>query len=92
MALPAPILFTMTAGVSPIVMDELFDRIIDGDRGMVFSVEPGLYIPTDDEDADPRFRGIGVRIEDDIVVTERGHEVLTEGIPKEVADVEAACA
>jgi len=41
---------------------------------------------------DERWRGIGVRIEDDVVVTEGGHDVLTAGIPKEIDDVEAACA
>ena len=57
--------------------------------GMVFSVEPGLYIPADDDEADPRFRGIGVRIEDDVVVTEDGHENLTAAIPTLPEDLEA---
>ncbi len=57
--------------------------------GMVFSVEPGLYIRADDEAADPRFRGIGVRIEDDVVVTEDGHENLTAAIPRAPEDLEA---
>ena len=59
--------------------------------GMVTTVEPGLYLPPDDEALDPRWRGIGIRIEDDVAVDEAGHEVLTAAIPKEVADVEAAC-
>ena len=57
--------------------------------GMCFTVEPGIYVPADDEDADPRFRGIGVRIEDDLAVTEDSHENLTEAIPKAIDDVEA---
>jgi len=57
--------------------------------GMVFTVEPGLYIAPDDEGSDARFRGIGVRIEDDVVVTADGCEVLTEAIPKNPEDVEA---
>jgi Xaa-Pro aminopeptidase len=56
---------------------------------MVFTVEPGLYVPSDDESADPDLRGIGVRIEDDVVVTPEGCEILTEAIPKEMDDVEA---
>jgi Xaa-Pro aminopeptidase len=60
--------------------------------GMVFTVEPGLYIASDDESAPPEFRGIGVRIEDDILVTEGGCENLTVAIPRSVAGVEAACA
>jgi Xaa-Pro aminopeptidase len=60
--------------------------------GFVLTVEPGLYVPTDAEGVDERWRGIGVRIEDDVVVTEGGHDVLTAGIPKEIDDVEAACA
>ncbi|MCB9915374.1 MAG: aminopeptidase P N-terminal domain-containing protein [Planctomycetes bacterium] len=59
--------------------------------GMVLTVEPGLYITADDDEVDPRWRGIAVRIEDDVLVTASGHEVLTAGIPKTVDDVESAC-
>ncbi|MBL8862231.1 MAG: aminopeptidase P N-terminal domain-containing protein [Planctomycetes bacterium] len=59
--------------------------------GMVLTVEPGLYFAADDETVDPRWRGIGVRIEDDVLVTPDGHEVLTRGIPKLVAEIEEAC-
>jgi Xaa-Pro aminopeptidase len=69
----------------------------DGDwrpmeAGMVVTVEPGLYIAADTEGVDPAFRGIGVRIEDDILVTPTGNENLTQAIAKAVADVEAALA
>ncbi len=60
--------------------------------GMVFTVEPGIYIAADDETVEERWRGIGVRIEDDILVTESGYENLTGSIPKSIEDVEAACA
>lgn len=56
--------------------------------GMVTTVEPGIYISRD-LDCDERFKGIGVRIEDDLVVTASGHENLTAAIPKEIADLEA---
>lgn len=57
--------------------------------GMVLTVEPGLYVDPDEEGVDLRYRGIGVRIEDDVLITETGHEVLTETIPKDSAEVEA---
>ena len=58
--------------------------------GMCFTVEPGLYIAADDDKAPASLRGIGVRIEDDIVITAGGHENLTAPlIPKHPADVEA---
>jgi Xaa-Pro aminopeptidase len=58
---------------------------------MVTTVEPGLYVAEDDETVEPRWRGIGVRIEDDVLVTADGNEVLTAGAPKHVDEVEAAC-
>ena len=60
--------------------------------GIVFTVEPGLYVAEDLEQADPRFRGIGVRIEDDVVVTANGHENLTSSIPKDPDEIEALVA
>jgi Xaa-Pro aminopeptidase len=57
--------------------------------GMVFTVEPGIYVAADDEEAHAEFRGIGVRIEDDIAITEEGCENLTEAIAKDPEDVEA---
>jgi Xaa-Pro aminopeptidase len=57
--------------------------------GMVFTVEPGLYIPADADDVPAAFRGIGVRIEDDVLVTATGCEVLSAAAPKQVAEIEA---
>lgn len=59
--------------------------------GMVLTVEPGIYIAPDDETVDARYRGIGIRIEDDVLVTASGRDVITAGIPKTVAEVEATC-
>jgi Xaa-Pro aminopeptidase len=56
--------------------------------GMYFSVEPGIYINSSDESVPEEFRGIGIRIEDDVLITESGCDVLTAGIPKEVSEVE----
>ena len=57
--------------------------------GMVVTVEPGLYIAPDDDSVDARWRGIGIRIEDDVLVTESGNEVLTCDVPKTVEEIEA---
>jgi Xaa-Pro aminopeptidase len=57
--------------------------------GMVFTVEPGIYVADDDERASAEFRGIGVRIEDDVVITADGSANLTAAIPKRPADLEA---
>jgi Xaa-Pro aminopeptidase len=59
------------------------------EQGMVFTVEPGIYVAADNEDADAEFRGIGVRIEDDIAITEDGCENLTGAIATDPEDVEA---
>ena len=56
--------------------------------GMYFSVEPGIYINSSDASVPEEFRGIGIRIEDDVLITETGCDVLTDGIPKEVSEVE----
>lgn len=60
--------------------------------GMVLTVEPGIYIAHDNAAVEPRWRGIGVRIEDDVVVTAEGCRVLTGGVPKTVAEIEALMA
>jgi Xaa-Pro aminopeptidase len=60
--------------------------------GMVLTVEPGIYISPDDATVPVPWRGIGVRIEDDVLVTSSDPEVLTAGIPKTVDEVHRACA
>ena len=57
--------------------------------GMVLTVEPGLYIPVDDDSVPEAYRGIGIRIEDDVVVGVEGPEVLTASIPKQPDEIEA---
>jgi Xaa-Pro aminopeptidase len=58
------------------------------EAGMVVTVEPGLYVAPDDETVDAKWRGIGIRIEDDIVVTESGPLVLTKNVVKTVEEIE----
>ncbi len=58
------------------------------ETNMCFTVEPGLYIRVDDETVPKKFRGIGVRIEDNIRVTSSGCEVMTSSAPKEISDLE----
>ena len=60
--------------------------------GMTMTVEPGIYIATDNLTVPVQWRGIGVRIEDDVVVTEQGCHVLTNAVPKTVAEIEALMA
>ncbi len=55
--------------------------------GMVFTIEPGIYIANHLTDVKENWRGIGVRIEDDILITAHGREVMTEGLPKTVEDI-----
>lgn len=57
--------------------------------GMVFTIEPGLYFHENDELAPKEFRGIGVRIEDNVAITEAGYDWLSESIPRTVSEVEA---
>jgi len=56
--------------------------------GMVMTVEPGIYIAPDDDTVAAKWRGIGIRIEDDVAVTRKGHEIFTNDVPKSVADIE----
>ncbi|MCH7394286.1 Xaa-Pro aminopeptidase [Acinetobacter dispersus] len=62
------------------------------EAGMVVTVEPGLYVAPDDETVDAKWRGIGIRIEDDIVVTENGPLVLTKNVVKTVEEIESLMA
>ena len=57
--------------------------------GMVLTIEPGIYIAADNTKVPKRWRGIGVRIEDDVVVTEQGCDVLTGDVPKRADEIEA---
>jgi Xaa-Pro aminopeptidase len=57
--------------------------------GMVMTIEPGIYIDENDESVAKRYRGIGIRIEDDILITEDGHKNLSCAIAKEIKDIES---
>lgn len=70
------------------------DYRVDGEwrelaPGIVTTIEPGIYIAPDDHSVEARWRGIGVRIEDDVLVTEQGCKVLTAGVPKLRSEIEA---
>lgn len=60
--------------------------------GMALTVEPGLYVAPDNTDVDEKWRGIGIRIEDDVVVTREGCRVLTDTVPKTIPEIEALMA
>ena len=62
--------------------------------GMTLTIEPGIYIPRDDttNHVPARFRGIGIRIEDDVLITSSGCEVLSDGVAKEATQIEALMA
>jgi Xaa-Pro aminopeptidase len=70
---------------------------IDGESrllepGMAYTIEPGLYIRADDTSVPAKWRGIGVRIEDDVVITKAGHEVLTGALARSADEIEALMA
>ncbi|HLL75219.1 MAG TPA: Xaa-Pro aminopeptidase [Pyrinomonadaceae bacterium] len=71
-------------------------RVDDGPRklapGNVITVEPGLYVPADAGDVPERFRGVGIRIEDDVLVTAEGRRVLTDKVPKQIEEIEGLTA
>ena len=60
--------------------------------GMVLTVEPGLYIPENCKSVDKKWRGIGIRIEDDVLVTKNGYEILTHEVPKTITEIETLMA
>jgi len=62
-----------------------FDRLLVGN---IITVEPGIYFPEDAKEIPERYRKIGVRIEDDVLVTRLGGEVLSDSLPKEIEDIE----
>jgi Xaa-Pro aminopeptidase len=72
------------------------DYYVDGKSrplvpGMVLTIEPGLYVAAEDETAPRELRGVGIRIEDDVLVTDAGRENLTAAVPKEIDDLVAVC-
>jgi Xaa-Pro aminopeptidase len=56
--------------------------------GVVITVEPGIYIAADTADIPKQYRGIGIRIEDDVLITEDGNRVLTSAAPKQIEEIE----
>lgn len=60
--------------------------------GMVVTVEPGIYVAKDNLNVDEKWRGIGIRIEDDVLVSEEGPVILTHGLARDVAEIEALMA
>ena len=56
--------------------------------GMVMTIEPGIYVAPDNRKVAKKWRGIGIRIEDDVAITRKGPEILTAGVPKTIADIE----
>jgi Xaa-Pro aminopeptidase len=60
--------------------------------GMVMTIEPGIYIAPDNDAVEERWRGIGIRIEDNVAITRKGTQVLTSGVPKTIGDIEALMA
>ncbi len=72
------------------------DYVVEGSArplvpGMVLTVEPAVYVAEDDETAPPELRGVGIRIEDDVLVTADGHENPTAAVPKEMDELDAFC-
>ncbi len=70
------------------------DYKVDGEwrllePGMALTIEPGLYIPANSSGVAKKWWGIGIRIEDDLVVTKGGHEILSKDAPKEIDEIEA---
>ncbi len=67
------------------------DRYLDGtlEEGMVLTVEPGLYLQPDDETLPAELRGLGIRIEDDLVITPDGAHLMSAALPRTAQDVES---
>jgi Xaa-Pro aminopeptidase len=75
---------------------DMGDYRVDGEprvleSRMVVTVEPGIYVPPDDTSVPAKWRGLGIRIEDDVAVTAHGREILTAGLPRDIAAVEGLC-
>ncbi|MEA9730819.1 aminopeptidase P N-terminal domain-containing protein [Xanthomonas campestris] len=60
--------------------------------GMVFTIEPGLYVSADDTSVDAKWRGIGIRTEDNVLITADGHRVLTDALARSADEIEAEMA
>jgi len=58
---------------------------------MILTIEPGIYISKKDQKAQKDLKGLGLRIEDDILVTKTGYKNLTAALPKEVSEIEKLC-
>jgi len=71
--------------------DGVYDHARKLEPGMVFTIEPGLYFGAESSTSPTKYKGIGVRIEDDILITSQGCKILTSGVPKEVDEVESIC-
>ena len=75
-------------------MHDVGDYRIDGhsrllEPGMVFTIEPGLYVSPDDKSVAAKWRGIGIRTEDDVAITADGHRVLTGKLARSADEIEA---
>ncbi|RMH93310.1 M24 family metallopeptidase [Lysobacter pythonis] len=73
------------------------DYQLDGESrllepGMAFTIEPGLYVSADDKTVEAKWRGIGIRTEDDVVITQAGHRVLTDRLARSADEIEALMA
>lgn len=75
----------------PVAYKDANDKEYAFETGDVLTVEPGLYLDASDESIPKAFRGIGIRIEDNILLTDKGHENLSSEIVKEVEDIETLC-
>lgn len=62
------------------------------ENGMVLTIEPGIYISKKNKNVPTEYRGIGIRIEDDVLVTKSGCDVLTKALPKEIGEIESIMA
>ena len=60
--------------------------------GMIITVEPGIYISANDNQVEKKWRGIGIRIEDDVLITQKSCKVLTAKLPKRISEIEKLCA
>jgi Xaa-Pro aminopeptidase len=57
-------------------------------KGMVVTIEPGVYIPLNSKNVPDKFKGIGIRIEDNVLITHDGHDVITKDTPKTIDQIE----